>query len=116
MSTSRAWFERSNRPVPVMLRALTLLVTRDLAMPKPHEVVFQDYDVDLVDADGRKFRVQSQTASLTDRGVQLKYTFAGESPDGTPKSLKLHYPRLRARRDVTMTFRDVPLPTGKPEE
>jgi hypothetical protein len=95
--------------------AVTVLVTRDLALPEPHEVIFQEYEVELLDADGRKFRVQSQTPSLSDRGVLLKLTFAGESPDSQPKRLRLHYPRLRSRRDVELSFRDVPLPTGKPE-
>ncbi len=94
---------------------LTLAITRDLAMPEPREVVFQEYHVDVFDADGRKFRVHSQSPSLSDRGVQLKLKLAGESPDSEPTSLKLHYPRLRARRDVELTFRNVPLPTGRPE-
>jgi hypothetical protein len=52
---------------------------------------------------------------LTERGVQLRVTFHGESAESEPKLLKLHYPRLRARRDVHLTFRNVPLPVGKPE-
>jgi hypothetical protein len=94
---------------------MTLVVTRDLAMPEPREVVFQEYQLEIFDADGRKFRVHSQSPSLSDRGVQLKLKLAGESPDSKPVSLKLHYPRLRARRDLELTFRNVPLPTGRPE-
>ncbi len=94
---------------------VTLNVTRDLSMPDPREVIFQEYTVDVLDADGRKFRVQSQSPSLSDDGVQLKLTLAGESPDSEPRLLKLHYPRIRSRRNVELTFRDVPLPTGQPE-
>ncbi|HEV3137392.1 MAG TPA: hypothetical protein VGZ26_05800 [Pirellulales bacterium] len=94
---------------------VSLNVVRDLAMPDPQEVVFQEYEAELADGQGRAFRLQSQTHSLTDRGVQLKLTFTGESADSEPKSLKLHYPRLRARRDVELVFRNVPLPVGKPE-
>jgi hypothetical protein len=94
---------------------LSLVVTRDLAMPDPQEVVFQEYEVELFDAEGRAFRLQSQQPSLTDRGVQLKLTFTGEAADSEPKKLKLHYPRLRARRELELTFRDVPLPVAKPE-
>ena len=47
--------------------------------------------------------------------MQLKIAFIGESADSEPKSLKLHYPRLRARRDVELVFRNVPLPVSKPE-
>jgi hypothetical protein len=94
---------------------LTLTVTRDLAMPEPQEVVFQEYEVEMFDAQGRAFRQQSQSPSLSDRGVQLKTTFVGDAPQSEPKRLELHYPRLRARRDVELTFRNVPLPVGRPE-
>ncbi|MEX2113650.1 MAG: hypothetical protein WD845_10720 [Pirellulales bacterium] len=100
---------------PAAKISLTLNVTRDLSMPDPREVIFQEYSVDVLDADGRKFRVQSQSPSLSDGGVQLKLTLSGESPDSEPKLIKLHYPRLRSRRNVELTFRDVPLPTGRPE-
>jgi hypothetical protein len=95
--------------------SLLLSVTRDLSMPDPREVIFQEYTVDVLDGDGRKFRVQSQSPSLSDAGVQLKLALVGESPDSEPKLIKLHYPRIRSRRNVELTFRNVPLPTGKPE-
>ncbi|MBI3839208.1 MAG: hypothetical protein HY288_14910 [Planctomycetia bacterium] len=120
---------------PAAKYIVSLSVLRDLAMPDPQEVVFQEYEADLTDGQGRAFRLQSQTHALTDHGVQLKLAFSGESADSEPKSLKLHYPRLRARRsadsepkslklhyprlrarrDVELVFRDVPLPVGKPE-
>ena len=74
---------------------LTLNVLRDLAMPDPHEVVFREYEVELIDAEGQPFRVQSQTPSLTERGVQLRLTFPANRPTASPSRLKLHYPRLR---------------------
>ncbi len=95
--------------------SLTLSVTRDLAMPDPREVIFQEYTVEVMDGDGRKFRVQSQSPSLSDTGVQLKLALVGESPNSEPVLIKLHYPRIRSRRNVELTFRNVPLPTGKPE-
>ncbi len=94
---------------------LTLNVLRDLAMPDPYEVVFREYDVELLDRQGQPFRVQSQTPSLTERGVQMRITFLGETTECKAQLLKLHYPRLRARRDVHLTFRNVPLPVSKPE-
>jgi hypothetical protein len=100
---------------PAASYIVSLNVLRDLAMPDPQEVVFQEYEAELADGQGRAFRLQNQTHSLTDRGVQLKLTFTGDSADSEPKSLKLHYPRLRARRDVQLVFRNVPLPVGKPE-
>ncbi len=100
---------------PAAKYTVSLNVLRDLAMPDPQEVVFQEYEAELADAQGRAFRLQSQSHALTDRGVQLKLAFIGESADSEPRALKLHYPRLRARRDVELVFRNVPLPVGKPE-
>jgi hypothetical protein len=94
---------------------VSLTVARDLAMPEPQEVIFQEYEVELLDGQGRAMRAQSQQQALTERGVQLKLTFGGDSSNSEPKSLRLHYPRLRARRDLELVFRDVPLPVGKPE-
>jgi hypothetical protein len=94
---------------------VSLNVVRDLAMPEPQEVIFQEYEVELLDAEGRTLRVQSQTPALSDRGVQLKVAFLGESGQGEPKSLRLHYPRQRARRDLELVFRGVPLPVSRPE-
>jgi hypothetical protein len=94
---------------------VTLNIRRDLAMPDPYEIVFREYEAELVDAQGQPFRVQNQSPALTERGVQLRVTFHGESAESQPKVLKLHYPRLRARRDVQLTFRNVPLPVERPE-
>ena len=94
---------------------VSLSVVRDLAMPEPHDVIFQEYDAELFDGEGRAYRLQSQAHALSDGAVQIKLTYNGESAQSTPKSLKLHYPRLRARRDVELVFRNVPLPVGKPE-
>jgi hypothetical protein len=100
---------------PAAKYLVSLNVARDLAMPEPQEVIFQEYEAELLDGEGRPFRLQSCSPSLDARGVQLKLAFGGESPDSQPKSLKLHYPRVRARRDVELLFRNVPLPTSKPE-
>jgi hypothetical protein len=94
---------------------VSLSVVRDLAMPEPHDVIFQEYEAELFDVEGRAYRLQSQSHALSDGAVQVKLTYNGESAQSTPKSLKLHYPRIRARRDVELVFRNVPLPVGKPE-
>ncbi len=94
---------------------VTVHVLRDLAMPDPHEVVFREYDLELLDQAGQPFRVQSQTPAITERGVQLRVTFHGESAESKAQTLRLHYPRLRSKRDVHLTFKNVPLPAGKPE-
>lgn len=94
---------------------VTLNVQRDLAPPDPPEVVLREYNVELIDQRGIAFRVQNASPALTERGVQLRVTFHGESADSEPRRMKLHYPRLRTRRDVHLTFEDVPLPAERPE-
>jgi hypothetical protein len=94
---------------------VSVVVSRDLIIPQPQEVLFQENDFDLFDAEGRAFRKQGQTNSLADQGARIRFTFAGETPASVPKVLRLTYPRLRAQHDLEITFRDVPLPVGKPE-
>jgi hypothetical protein len=94
---------------------VTLAANRDLVIPEPQEVLFQENEVQLFDADGRPFRKQGQTNSLTDRGARLRLSFTGESPDSRPSSLRFTYPRIRDRHDLEIAFRNVPLPVARPE-
>jgi hypothetical protein len=94
---------------------VNLLVTRELVIPEPQEVLFQENEIELCDAEGRPFRKQAQTNNLTESGAKISLTFLGESPESVPAVLKFTYPRLRAQRDVEIVFRDVPLPVGRPE-
>jgi hypothetical protein len=94
---------------------VTLTVARELAIPDPQEIVFQENKVELLDQQGRAYRLVDQTNSLSEQGVQVKLMFAGETPTSEAKQLRFSYPRVRARRDVELIFRDVPLPTGRPE-
>ena len=94
---------------------VTLLVSRDLATPNPYKILFNEFQVEAIDQKPRPFRVFSKQApALTDRGVQLIVTLQGNN-DSELKMLKLHYPRQRSRRDVELTFRNVPLPVARPE-
>jgi hypothetical protein len=94
---------------------LTLLAERDLVIPEPQEILFQENDVELVDQQGRPFRKQGQTNSLAERGARIRLSFSGESPDSKPQQLRFTYPRIRAQHDLEIEFRDVPLPVGRPE-
>ncbi len=94
---------------------VTLLANRDLVIPEPPEMLFQENDVQLIDADGRPFRKQGQTNNLTERGVRLKLSFTGESSDSKPAELRFTYPRIRDRHNLEIVFRDVPLPVARPE-
>jgi hypothetical protein len=94
---------------------LGLLLCRDTALPDPPEIMQQENDVELFDEHGNPLRLQGQSSALTDEGVQLRMNFAADSSDATPKLLRVSYPRFRSRRDVEITFRDVPLPVTRPE-
>ena len=94
---------------------LALLVVRELAIPEPQDLIFEEIDVELFDADGKAFHRQGQSNSLTDQGAVLKLTFAGDSEAAKPAVLRVSYPRIRAQKDLEIVFRRVPLPTAKPE-
>lgn len=94
---------------------ISLVANRDLVVPEPQEVLFQENDVQLIDAEGRPFRKQGQTNSLTDRGVRLRISYTGETSESKPSRLQFTYPRIRDRHDLEITFRDVPLPVARPE-
>jgi len=92
-----------------------LVVSRDRVVPEPQEVLFQEIEVQLIDFDGKPFRAQGQTNSLTSAGARMKITFTGESPESRPQAIRLNYPRIRSQEDLRIVFRDVPLPVGRPE-
>ena len=94
---------------------VTLLVVRELVIPEPQELIFEELDVELFDAEGKAFHRQGQSNSLTDQGATLKLTFAGESERAAPEVLRVSYPRIRAQKDLEIVFRHVPLPTARPE-
>ena len=94
---------------------VTLILARELPQPDPQDIVFQEYQPELFDTTGKSMRLQGQANSLTDRGVQIRYTFFAESDDSQPKSLRLTYPRIRSQREVEIVFHNVPLPTARPD-
>jgi len=100
---------------------VVLIVSRDRAPPEPAEVVFQENEVDLFDATGRVLRVQSQTHQFVRRGLEIRlqcgaYSSGTDTPAvDRPALLRLIYPRLRSRRSLELVFRDVPLPTARPQ-
>jgi hypothetical protein len=91
------------------------VVLRDISLPDPAEIVFQEYRLDLQDAEGRTWRGQGSSFLLTDRGVQVRTTFARDGEQGEPKSLVLHYPGLRSQRDLEFVFLNVPVPHSRPQ-
>jgi len=94
---------------------LTLLVVRELVIPEPQELIFEELEVELFDAEGKAFHRQGQSNSMTDQGATLKLTFAGESEAAGPAVLRVSYPRIRTQKDLEIEFRHVPLPTARPE-
>jgi hypothetical protein len=94
---------------------LNLVISRDLAAPEPQEVLFQENEIELFDQFDRPLRLQSQSNSLTEQGLELRLSFSGDSADCQAQLLRLSYPRIRVRKNLELTFRNVPLPLGKPE-
>jgi len=94
---------------------LTLVVVRDLVLDDPQEAFFQECEVDLFDQADTAYRKQGQTNSHESDGARMKLTFVAENGESKPKYLKFTYPRIRAQKDVVITFKDVPLPSSRPE-
>lgn len=94
---------------------LDLLILRDVVLEDPQEAFFQECEFELVDQTGVAYRKQGQTNGTGRDGARVKLTFVGEGSDSKPARLKFTYPRIRSQRDVVLTFRDVPLPCGRPE-
>ncbi|MBX3415039.1 MAG: hypothetical protein KF708_20315 [Pirellulales bacterium] len=92
-----------------------LIVSRDRIVPEPQEVIFQEIEVQMLDFEGKPFRSQGQTNSLTGAGAKMKITFTGETTESRPKLIRVLYPRIRSQEDLRIVFRDVPLPVGRPE-
>ncbi len=95
---------------------LVVSIRRDLNQPEPQEILFQEHDLDLLDAAGTPLRKVGQTGTLAEHGATLKASFVAEGESAaTPAQLRFTYPRLRSQRDLEIVFRHVPLPTGRPE-
>lgn len=92
-----------------------LLLVRELVIPEPQELLFEEIDVALFDDQGRAFHRQGQSNMLSDEGAMVKLVFVGESPMAKPKVLRLTYPRIRTQKDLEVVFRHVPLPRARPE-
>ena len=94
---------------------VSVLLSRELVVPDPQEILFQENRLELFDEKGKALRSQGQSNVLTDRGARMRMTFSADAWQDKPKVLRLTYPRLRAQQDMEITFRDVPLPAAKPE-
>jgi hypothetical protein len=91
------------------------IVSREISLPDPAEILFQEYRLDIQDGDGRAWRSQGSSFLLTDRGVQVRNSFVRDGEQGEPQSLVLRYPGIRAERDVEFVFLGVPLPHSRPQ-
>jgi hypothetical protein len=91
------------------------VVSREISLPDPAEILFQEYRLEMQDGDGRLWRSQGSSFLLTDRGVQMRTTFVRDGEQGEPNSLVLRYPGIRAQRDVEFVFLGVPLPHSRPQ-
>jgi|GEM_PF-1084436 len=94
---------------------VTILVVRDLVVPEPQDVLFQEIRVEQFDQDGAPFRHHGQTNALTNEGARMRITFGAPDSDSKPEFLRLAYPRVRSQHSLEIEFRDVPLPVKRPE-
>ena len=94
---------------------LTVEISRNLLIPEPRDVLYHENEIELLDAEGKPLRLVTQTGEPTNAGARLKIVFEGDSADQTPKTLRVRYPKIRTRRSLDITFRDVPLPTAQPK-
>lgn len=94
---------------------MSLIVARNLPIPNPPDVLFQENLIELLDAQGRTLRQQNQFHSLGERGVEFRLSYVADSADQIPTKLRVTYPKIRSRRDLEIVFNDVPLPVARPE-
>ena len=66
---------------------LAVSVRRDLNLPEPQEILFQEHELDLLDATGQPLRKLGQTNTLADHGATFKATFITENENAPPKKL-----------------------------
>jgi hypothetical protein len=94
---------------------IVLLVNRDLALPEPRSVAFHENEFDLYDAQDQPLRKMVNSWRFTDEGLRIQATFTQPGEGGQPAALRFSYPRIRSQRALDILFRDVPLPTARPE-
>ncbi|MDZ4780078.1 MAG: hypothetical protein SGJ19_07495 [Planctomycetia bacterium] len=94
---------------------LELTIARDLPIPDPQEMVFQENRFTLLDANGERYRRHGQSHALTPEGAQYKLTFIAPGASSEPALLQVKYPRIRSRRALELVFHDVPLPHARPD-
>jgi hypothetical protein len=95
---------------------MVIEVSRDLIVPDPEEILFLENTFQMFGANGEPFELRGTSRlGITDGVAKLKLTFVAPSAEIAPAQFMVHYPRIRDRRSLPITFRNVPLPTGKPE-
>lgn len=93
----------------------TVRMVSDSVASDPAELVFCETELELLDEHGRSYRKQGQTNTIAEQAAVMKVSFAGDEMHGPPHKLRLHYPRIRSHRELEIVFRDVPLPSARPD-
>jgi hypothetical protein len=94
---------------------LILLVSRDLLLPEPRSVAFHENEWDLYDAQDQPLQKAVTSWRFTDEGLRIQATLTSTGEGGEPARLRFSYPRIRSQRGLEVLFRNVPLPTARPE-
>jgi len=95
---------------------ITVVTSRGIALPKKKDVAYHENRFEFYDKHDRPMKQQEQqNLSISDLGtVKVKLTVAG-TKDQRPHKLKLLYPSFRDKRTILIPFKNIPLPTFKPD-
>lgn len=94
---------------------LLVTIVHDMVTPDQN-ARYQGYEFELLDQDGVEYRKQGQTNSVNDDdAIDMKLTFVGDDANSKPAKFKLHYPKIITMRDVAIAFKNVKIPSNKPE-
>ena len=91
------------------------LVTRDGPMSDPPEACFKTTRSSYSTPKDEPAACKVKRMRLVGGGAQFHLIFCGDFEQATPKTLRLTYPQIRDQREMTLVFRNVPLPVSRPE-
>jgi hypothetical protein len=94
---------------------VSLRIVSDGVASDPADLIFSENEIELLDSQGRTYRRQGQTNTITGESALMKMSFLGNEGHTGPHRIRFRYPRIRSQRELEVVFRDVPLPLGRPE-
>lgn len=90
-------------------------INRDLPIPKPEEILFNECIIQLIDTAGTPIKKVGQSNSRTGGGARLHCNFMHEGSGEKASFIRIIYPRIRSAQAVGLRFPRVPLPASHPQ-